>query len=138
MAASEPSTPSRPPAKTTWYYGWVIVGLCTAIVFVVTGTKGSFGALFKDMQKDLGWDRGTTAGASAISTLAWGLTLPLVGTLVDRYGPKRVMVASIFLMIVAVVPISPWVGRSLHPSQPSSFPTWAGEYHTSFSAPVFS
>ncbi len=108
MAASEPSSPSRPPATNTWYYGWVIVGLCTAIVFVVTGTKGSFGALFKDMQKDLGWDRGTTAGASAIGTLAWGLTLPLVGHLVDRYGPKRVFVASILLMIVAVIPVF-WV-----------------------------
>ena len=108
MAASEPSPPSRPRATNTWYYGWVIVGLCTAIVFVVTGTKGSFGALFKDMQKDLGWDRGTTAGASAISTLAWGLTLPLVGPLVDRYGAKRVMVASILLMIVGVVPMF-WV-----------------------------
>jgi len=108
MAASETSSPSTPPAKTTRYYGWVIVSICAATVFVVTGTKGSIGALFKDMQKDLGWDRGTTAGASAISTLAWGLTLPVVGPLVDRYGAKRVMVASIFLMIVVVVPMF-WV-----------------------------
>ena len=108
MPASEPSPPSRQPATNTWYYGWVIVGICTATVFVVTGTKGSIGALFKDLQQDLGWDRGTTAGASAIGTLAWGLTLPLVGPLVDRYGPKRVMVTSIFLMIVGVVPMF-WV-----------------------------
>ena len=108
MPASEPSPPSRPPATNTWYYGWVIVGICTATIFVVTGTKGSIGALFKDLQQDLGWDRGTTAGASAIGTLAWGLTLPLVGPLVDRYGPKRVMVTSIFLMIVGVVPMF-WV-----------------------------
>jgi hypothetical protein len=55
--ASEPAPPSKPPATNTRYYGWVIVGICTATIFVVTGTKGSFGALFKDMQKDLGWDR---------------------------------------------------------------------------------
>jgi len=108
MAASEPSPPDRPPAANTWYYGWVIVGICTATIFVVTGTKGTIGALFKDMQKDLGWGRGTTAGAYATSTLAWALTLPLVGPLVDRYGAKRVMVASILLMIVVVVPIF-WV-----------------------------
>ncbi len=108
MADSQHSPVSRPRATNTWYYGWVIVGICTATVFVVTGTKGSIGALFKDMQKDLGWDRGTTAGASAISTLAWGLTLPLVGPLVDRYGAKRVMVTSILLMIVGVVPMF-WV-----------------------------
>ena len=108
MAASEIPPPSKPPATNTRYYGWVIVGICTATIFVVTGTKGSFGALFKDMQKDLGWDRGTTAGASAISTLAWGLTLPLVGPLVDRYGAKRVMVFSILVMIVGVIPMF-WV-----------------------------
>ena len=108
MATAELSLPSAPPAKTTLYYGWIIVGICTATVFVVTGTKGTIGALFKDMQRDLGWGRGTTAGSSAISTLAWALTLPLVGPLVDRYGAKRVMVASILLMIVVVIPIF-WV-----------------------------
>ncbi len=108
MATAELSPPSAPPAKTTLYYGWIIVGICTATVFVVTGTKGTIGALFKDMQRDLGWGRGTTAGSSAISTLAWALTLPLVGPLVDRYGAKRVMVASILLMIVVVIPIF-WV-----------------------------
>ena len=86
MAPSEPYTPITRPVKTTRYYGWVIVGICTATIFVVTGTKGTIGALFKDMQKDLNWRRGTTAGAYAISTLAWALTLPLVGPLVDRYG----------------------------------------------------
>ncbi len=108
MVDSQHSPLSRPRATNTWYYGWVIVGICTATIFVVTGTKGSIGALFKDMQKDLGWDRGTTAGTSAISTLAWGLTLPLVGPLVDRYGAKRVMVTSILLMIVGMVPMF-WV-----------------------------
>ncbi len=105
---SENIDTSSPSPGRSWFYGWIIVAICTAIVFVVTGTKGSFGALFKDMQEDMGWDRGTTAGASAISTLAWGLTLPLVGPLVDRYGAKRVMVGSIFLMIAAVVPMF-WV-----------------------------
>ena len=108
MAPSEPYTPITRPVKTTRYYGWVIVGICTATIFVVTGTKGTIGALFKDMQKDLNWRRGTTAGAYAISTLAWALTLPLVGPLVDRYGAKRVMAASILLMIVVVIPIF-WV-----------------------------
>jgi len=103
VSPSEKSYPDTEPTRNSWYYGWVIVGICTAVVFVVTGTKGSIGALFKDMQKDLGWDRGTTAGASAISTLAWGLALPLVGPLVDRYGARRVMLASIILMIGAVV-----------------------------------
>ncbi len=105
---SETSRLNRRPTTNTRYYGWVIVGICTATVFVVTGTKGTIGALFKDMQKDLGWGRGTTAGSYAISTLAWALTLPLVGPLVDRYGAKRVMVASIVLMIVVVLPIF-WV-----------------------------
>ena len=109
MAASETSPPSSPPpAKTTRYYGWVIVGICTVTVFVVQGTKGTIGALFKDMQNDLGWGRATTAGSYAISTLAWALTLPLVGPLVDRYGAKRVMLASILLMSAAIIPVF-WV-----------------------------
>jgi len=96
------------PGPHRWFYGWTILAICTAVIFVTTGTRGSFGAFFKAMQRDLNWDRATTAGASAVSTAAWALSIPLAGRLVDRHGAKWVMVASVALMIVSVVPIF-WV-----------------------------
>ena len=99
----------RPVAGAqSWFYGWVVLAVCAAVIFVVTGSRGSFGAFFKAMQRDLHWDRGTTAGASAISTAAWALSLPLAGRLVDNYGAKCVMLASVALMALSAVPIF-WV-----------------------------
>lgn len=104
----EKSHPTTSSTTHQWFYGWVIVALCTAVMFVVTGTKGSFGALFKAIQFDLGWDRGTTAGISTVSTAVWALSLPLVGRMVDRHGAKLVMVASIVAMVLSVIPMY-WV-----------------------------
>ncbi len=102
------SNPDSPAEPRTWFYGWIVIAVCTAVIFVVTGTRSSFGAFFKAMQSDLDWDRGTTAGAAAISTAAWALSLPVIGRLVDRYGAKLVMTTSLVLMIGSVVPMF-WV-----------------------------
>lgn len=90
------------------FYGWIIVAVCTAVTFVVTGTRGSFGAFFKDMQEDLGWDRGTTSGIASVNTVAWAVTQPGIGYLVDRYGPKLVLSLCVSLLIVSTFPVF-WV-----------------------------
>lgn len=96
---------AEPSVRTARFRGWAIVAVCTAVTFVVTGTKGSFGAFFKAIQDDLGWDRGTTAGVAAAHTVAWALSQPVIGHLVDRSGPKRTMTACILLLIIGVVPM---------------------------------
>jgi MFS family permease len=110
MAKENPIASQKPPWKSSSgrFYGWTIVAVCTAVTFVVTGSRGSFGAFFKDMQENLGWDRSTTAGIVSISTLAWAVTQPGIGYLVDRYGPKRVLSACIVLLIAATLPVF-WV-----------------------------
>lgn len=98
----------RHAVHLTRFYGWAIVAVCTVVTFAVTGTKSSFGAFFKAIQDDLGWDRGTTAGVAAAHTGAWALSQPMIGYLVDRYGPKRTMTACILLLIIGVLPLF-WV-----------------------------
>lgn len=44
------------------------------------------------MQRDLGWTRAQTSGLIACSYLTWGLFAAMVGRLVDRHGPRLLMV----------------------------------------------
>ncbi len=48
--------------------------------------------------KDMGWDRTTIAFAATVATWTSGLTMPFVGKLVDRYGPRYMMLAAALIV----------------------------------------
>ena len=58
------------------------------------------------------WSRGLTAGALSVSTIVQGLCSPMAGVLVDRVGPRRVIVAGVVLVAAAAMLLatvrSPW------------------------------
>jgi MFS family permease len=80
------------------FYGWWIVLVCTWGLFVAYGSRFySFGVFFKPMMKDLGWTRAMTASAFGVSTILYGLLSPVVGKLIDKYGPRYVISTGAFV-----------------------------------------
>ncbi len=74
------------------YYGWWIVVAAFCTLFVCAGIGFfSFPVFLKFIETDMGWDRDTLSKAVAISALAAGFSTPAVGYVVDRYGPRAVM-----------------------------------------------
>ncbi|MBE0530953.1 MAG: MFS transporter [Rhodospirillales bacterium] len=55
---------------------------------------GAFGEL---IAADLGWSRDRVYGGFALALLVMGMTSPLTGSLIDRYGGRKVMVAGSLL-----------------------------------------
>lgn len=91
---------------------WSAVAAGFAVLFVCTGVNFSFGILFKPILLDFGWDRSTLALAATASLAVNGLLQVPFGTLIDRVGPRRVILPSMALMaigtgLVALVQ-SPW------------------------------
>jgi len=91
---------------------WSAVGAGFAVLFVCTGVNQSFGILFKPILNEFGGDRGTLSFAATASLLVYALSQLFFGPLIDRFGPRRVMLPSMALMVLGTALVStagsPW------------------------------
>jgi MFS family permease len=74
------------------------LGAGFTVLFVATGVHFSFGILFKSILLELGSDRSTLALAVTASLLANALGQPAFGALIDRFGPRQVILASMAIL----------------------------------------
>jgi MFS family permease len=79
------------------YYGWrVVLAACL-------GLMGGFGSLFvytftvfvKPLGSQFGWNRESVSLGFAIAAMTVGLSSPLIGRLIDRLGPRRIILPCI-------------------------------------------
>lgn len=82
---------------------WVLVGAVWITLAIASGLYFSFPIFFVALLEEFGWSRGATAAAFSISAVIQGLLSPVVGTLVDRLGPRRVMLSGALVLGVACV-----------------------------------
>ena len=69
----------------------IVVGAVWVILAIASGLYFSFPVFFVALLEEFGWSRGATAAAFSISSIVQGMLSPAVGALVDRVGPRRVM-----------------------------------------------
>lgn len=79
------------------YYGWVVVGITCLTVLVSAGLRGAPATLIKPLEDDFGWSRASISVALSIGLLLYGVASPLAGTLMDRFGPRRLMLGGMAL-----------------------------------------
>lgn len=74
------------------YYGWVVVGVAFMAMFVNYGVRSTQTVLIKGFSEDLGIGRAAASLPFTVSVLVYAFLAPVTGRLVDRYGPRWVMV----------------------------------------------
>ena len=85
----------RPP----FYYGWLLLGTAALGAFIATGVAQTvLGGVQDLIALDMGWDRTTIAFAATAGTWISGLTMPVIGRLADRYGPRYMMVIAALIV----------------------------------------
>lgn len=84
--------------RSNIFYGWHMVGL-VSIIRIVGGGLHQFGftVFFLPISQDLGISRAATSLAFSLSRAQGAIEAPLVGYLIDRYGPRPIMVTAVFL-----------------------------------------
>jgi len=95
--------------KLPEYYGWKIVAALGITTIVSYGTSQYlFGLLVEPMVRDFGWSHAAIGGAYSGTVLVSGIAGLYLGTLLDRYGARRLMatgslVGGISLLLLAHV-----------------------------------
>jgi len=101
----EPSTPPDRPSASRLHYAWIVVAVTVLTLLTAAGVRAAPGVLIKPLEAEFGWGPASISLAVAVSILAFGLGGPLGGGLVDRFGPRRVMLAGLGLISLGLVPL---------------------------------
>ncbi|MEK7354087.1 MAG: MFS transporter, partial [Chloroflexota bacterium] len=80
------------PKRSKIFYGWYLVAASMGII-LYTGGIAHFGftAVFESIADDFGWSYAQISLAASLRGFETGLLSPLVGILVDRWGPRRLI-----------------------------------------------
>ncbi len=71
------------------FYGWRMVGAACAIQFLQAGLlHHAFGAYFAVLMDEFGWSKTALSGAAALQPMEAAILGPLLGWIIDRFGPQ--------------------------------------------------
>jgi sugar phosphate permease len=86
------------------YYGWRMIGIVSALRVLGGGLhQYGFTVFFLPVTQDLGLTRASTSLAFSLARAEGSLAAPLVGYLIDRYGPKPMMFIAALLAGVGYI-----------------------------------
>ncbi len=91
-----------------WWVAFVtLLALVSAAAF-----RSSTGVLFIPIEQEFGWSRATTSGAVSLNLVLYGLTAPFAAAIMERWGVRRTVAASLTVVGVAslltTVMTDPW------------------------------
>ena len=84
--------------KPTFSFAWHIVGVSFITLAVTYSVWYSFSVFFVSLLKEFHWTRSVASGAFSIFVIFHGISGPLAGSMVNRHGPRIVLLlGSLFL-----------------------------------------
>lgn len=93
------------PLELPFHYAWIVVGVTFLVLLTAAGVRTAPAVLITPLEQEFGWSRGSISLAVAISLVWFGLGGPVAGTLVDRFGPRRVMLGGLALIAIGLGPM---------------------------------
>ncbi|HET7887430.1 MAG TPA: MFS transporter [Bradyrhizobium sp.] len=98
--------------RLPFFYGWIIIAVTFVSMAIGVNARTAFSLLFPPILGEFGWDRGVTAGAFSFGFVVSAIASPLIGRLMDRFGPRSVMELGVGLMgsglLLAPLTREPW------------------------------
>jgi len=92
----------RPPFPVPFFYGWVVVALTFGVSLNSAGVRAALAVLIHPLEAEFGWNRAVISAAAAVTLIMLGVAAPVSGWLLDRFGPRRVILGSLALLIIGV------------------------------------
>jgi MFS family permease len=86
-----------------FYYGWTIVAVGLVSMAFWYGIRSSFSIFYVALLEVFPWSRGESAGVQSLALITYTIMAPLVGGLIDRFGPRRVIVPGILILSAGLI-----------------------------------
>ncbi len=87
------------------HYGWLIVIVTFLVLLIAAGVRTAPTIIIEPLEREFGWSRESISLAIGISLFIFGFGGPLGGTLIDRFGPRRVMLGGMTLIALGLAPL---------------------------------
>ena len=100
--ASAGTTASPSSAQRLAPYAWFILLQAFCSSGGVFGIWFAFAVFFPAMVHELHWSRGGAAAAFSVGSIVQAFLSPVGGLLIDRWGPRRVVVSGLLSMAVGL------------------------------------
>lgn len=85
--------------QSRFFYGWIVLGLGALGMFASgPGQSHTFSVFIGPISRDLGLTSTTIASAYGFATLVAAFCLPFMGRLIDKHGPRRMMIIIALLL----------------------------------------
>ncbi len=85
-------------SKLPFYYGWMIVAIAFLSMGVWLSMRTTFSVFLVALLDEFHWSRASAAGVQSVSFIVYVFSAPLVGALIDRFGPRRVVLPGIIVL----------------------------------------
>jgi fucose permease len=89
-------------AASRLHYGWVIAAVTFTVVLLTAGVRAAPGVLIVPFEAEFHWSRATISLAVGINLLLYGLVGPFAAALMDRFGVRWTMTASLAATAIGV------------------------------------
>jgi predicted MFS family arabinose efflux permease len=108
QAIEQEAEPSLSNESSIRYPGWSVataafVGVMTSFAPIIPYT---FSLFLNPLHQSLGWRRGSMDGAFGLAAITVALVSPLIGILLDRFPPRRIILPSILVFACALASLS--------------------------------
>ena len=87
------------------HYAWIVVVVTFFSLLASAGVRTAPSIIIVPLETEFGWDRASVSLAVAVSLFAFGFGAPLGGIVVDRFGPRRVMLGGLTLITLGLIPL---------------------------------
>jgi MFS family permease len=98
--------------RLPFFYGWIIIAVTFVTMAIGVNARTAFSLFFPPIIDEFGWERGITAGAFSFGFVVTAAVSPLIGRLMDQFGPRAVMELGVALMagglLLAPLTTRPW------------------------------
>ena len=86
------SKPARKKSRSLFYGWYIVLASFLAGLSYSQQNSSTLGIFIRPMTDELGWSRTAITGAQSAARFVEGAVAPLIGPLIDRYGPRPLMI----------------------------------------------